>query len=151
MMKFKTVVLCLKLLIYLILQRSFGNVEMEIQKKFLFGSSSRKLYILYAQSIMTSVLSFFSNVFDFYCSFSKRRLVDFVTASVLTKLPIEKAIAKPQKCSIANNETLLWTFAWHFLKIFLKFKKELVFSFKASRNLRSKSYQLVGVSYVLWC
>ena len=94
---------------------------------------------------------FFSNVFDFYCSFSKRRLVDFVTASVLTKLPIEKAIAKPQKCSIANNETLLWTFAWHFLKIFLKFKKELVFSFKASRNLRSKSYQLVGVSYVLWC
>ena len=39
--------------------KKFRQCRMEIQKKFLFGSSSGKLYILYAQSIMTSVLSFF--------------------------------------------------------------------------------------------
>ena len=106
---------------------------------------------LYAQWIMTSVLSLFPMHLVSIARFPKEGSSRFLTASVLTKLSMEKAIAKPQKCSITNSETLLWTFAWYVFKIFLKFKKELVFPFKASRNLRSKSYQLVGVSYILRC
>ena len=71
--------------------------------------------------------------------------VDFVTAGVVSKLPMKSSVAKPKKCNFVINEFYCERLLGAFSTIFRIFRKKFAFKF----DFRNKSDNVV-LEFFIW-
>ena len=79
----------------------------------------------------------------------KNVAVDFVTAGVVSKLPMKSSVAKPKKCNFVNNEFYCEHLLGAFSTIFRILRKKFAFILEELRSLRSKPDKVV-LEFFIW-